>query len=97
MSQIYMAEYSNDGHRAGYEDKRDAIIAIISNYFQEIYPDIVNHVEEALKNPSHPEIVIGHLNQVQDDIESIIIDGYIEDYAYIDKFSVYQDVYGDKE
>lgn len=97
MNQIYMAEYSNDGHRAGYEDKRDAIIAIISNYFQEIYPDIVNHVEEALKNPSHPEMAIGHLNQVQDDIESIIIDGYIEDYAYIDKFSVYQNVYGNKE
>lgn len=93
MNQIYMVEYSNDGHRAGYEDKRDAIIAIISNYFQEIYPDIVNHVEEALKNPNHPEMVIGHLNQVQTDIESIIIDGYIEDYAYIDKFSVYQNVY----
>lgn len=92
-----MAEYSNDGHRAGYEDKRDAIIAIISNYFQEIYPDIVNHVEEALRNPSHPEMVISHLNQVQADIESIIIDGYIEDYAYIDKFPVYQDVYGNKE
>lgn len=97
MNQIYMVEYSNDGHRAGYEDKRDAIIAVINNYFQEIYPDIVNHIECGLDKDNHPELTLSHLDQVQTDIENIIIDGYIEDYAYIDKFSVYQNVYGNKE
>ena len=90
MNYIYMAEYSDNGNREGYEDKRDAIIAIIKNYFQEIYPNIINQI----KGNTLDRNDLFHLNQVQADIESILNEGYIEDYAYIDKFPVYSDVYG---
>jgi len=92
MNYIYMAEYSDNGNREGYEDKRDAIIAIIKNYFQEIYPNIINQINRLNKDD------LFHLNQVQTDIENILNEGYIEDYAYIDKFPIYSDIYGkDKE
>jgi len=91
MNHIYMAEYSDNGNREGYEDKRDAIIAIIKNYFQEIYPNIISQINRLNKDD------LFHLNQVQTDIKNILDEGYIEDYAYIDKFPVYSDVYGDKE
>ena len=93
MNYIYMAEYSDNGNREGYEDKRDAIITIIKNYFQEVYPNIISQIKGNILNRDD----FYHLNQVQADIENILNEGYIEDYAYIDKFPVYSDVYGDKE
>lgn len=92
-NEIYMVEYSEDGSRAGYTDKRDAILNILSTYFlDEGFEEMTQKALEKAKNGDTKRIEL-LLNDIRDSVKTAIMDGYIEDYAYIDRFNVYSNVY----
>ena len=93
MNEIYMVEYSEDGSRAGYTDKRDAILNILSNYFMdEGFEEMTQKALDKAKNGDTKRIEL-LLTDIRDSVKTAIMDGYIEDYAYIDRFNVYTNVY----
>lgn len=93
MNEIYMVEYSEDGSRAGYTDKRDAILNILSHYFlDEGFEEMTQKALEKAKNGDTKRVEL-LLDDIRDSVKTAIMDGYIEDYAYIDRFNVYSNVY----
>jgi hypothetical protein len=93
MNEIYMVEYSEDGSRAGYTDKRDAILNILSHYFMdEGFEEMTQKALDKAKNGDTKRIEL-LLTDIRDSVKTAIMDGYIEDYAYIDRFNVYTNVY----
>ena len=93
MNEIYMVEYSEDGSRAGYTDKRDAILNILSHYFlDEGFEEITQKALNKAKNGDTKRIEL-LLDDIRESVKTAIMDGYIEDYAYIDRFNVYTNVY----
>ena len=93
MNEIYMVEYSEDGSRAGYTDKRDAILNILSHYFlDEGFEEMTQKALEKAKNGDTKRIEL-LLDDIRESVKTAIMDGYIEDYAYIDRFNVYTNVY----
>ena len=93
MNEIYMVEYSEDGSRAGYTDKRDAILNILSHYFlDEGFEEMTQKALDKAKNGDTKRIEL-LLTDIHDSVKTAIMDGYIEDYAYIDRFNVYSNVY----
>lgn len=93
MNEIYMVEYSEDGSRAGYTDKRDAILNILSHYFlDEEFEEMTQKALDKAKNGDTKRIEL-MLENIRDSVKTAIMDGYIEDYAYIDRFNVYTNVY----
>ena len=93
MNEIYMVEYSEDGSRAGYTDKRDAILNILSHYFlDEEFEKMTQKALDKAKNGDTKRIEL-MLENIRDSVETAIMDGYIENYAYIDRFNVYTNVY----
>ena len=93
MNEIYMVEYSEDGSRAGYTDKRDAILNILSHYFlDEGFEKMTQKALDKAKNGDTKRIEL-LLTDIRDSVKTAIMDGYIEDYAYIDRFNVYTNVY----
>lgn len=93
MNEIYMVEYSEDGSRAGYIDKRDAILNILSHYFlDEEFEEMTQKALEKAKNGDTKRIEL-LLDDIRESVKTAIMDGYIEDYAYIDRFNVYTNVY----
>ena len=88
-----MVEYSEDGSRAGYTDKRDAILNILSHYFlDEGFEEMTQKALEKAKNGDTKRIEL-LLDDIRESVKTAIMDGYIEDYAYIDRFNVYTNVY----
>ena len=88
-----MVEYSEDGSRAGYTDKRDAILNILSHYFMdEGFEEMTQKALDKAKNGDTKRIEL-LLTDIRDSVKTAIMDGYIEDYAYIDRFNVYTNVY----
>lgn len=88
-----MVEYSEDGSRAGYTDKRDAILNILSHYFlDEGFEEMTQKALDKAKNGDTKRIEL-LLTDIRDNVKTAIMDGYIEDYAYIDRFNVYTNVY----
>lgn len=93
MNEIYMVEYSEDGSRAGYTDKRDAILNILSHYFLDVgFEEMTQKALEKAKNGDTKRIEL-LLDDIRNSVKTAIMDGYIEDYAYIDRFNVYTNVY----
>ena len=93
MNEIYMVEYSEDGSRAGYTDKRDAILNILSHYFlDEGFEEMTQKALDKAKNGDTKRIEL-LLDDIRESVKTAIMDGYIEDYAYIDRFNVYTNVY----
>ena len=93
MNEIYMVEYSEDGSRAGYTDKRDAILNILSHYFLDVgFEEMTQKALEKAKNGDTKRIEL-LLDDIRESVKTAIMDGYIEDYAYIDRFNVYSNVY----
>ena len=93
MNEIYMVEYSEDGSRAGYIDKRDAILNILSHYFlDEEFEEMTQKALDKAKKGDTKRIEL-MLENIRDSVKTAIMDGYIEDYAYIDRFNVYTNVY----
>lgn len=93
MNEIYMVEYSEDGSRAGYTDKRDAILNILSHYFlDEGFEEMTQKALDKAKNGDTKRVEL-LLDDIRESVKTAIMDGYIEDYAYIDKFNVYTNVY----
>ena len=88
-----MVEYSEDGSRAGYTDKRDAILNILSHYFLDVgFEEMTQKALEKAKNGDTKRIEL-LLDDIRESVKTAIMDGYIEDYAYIDRFNVYSNVY----
>lgn len=91
--EVYMVEYSEDSSRAGYTDKRDAIISIIGHYFlDEDFEEMAQKALDKAKNGNTKQIEL-MLDNIRESVKTAIMDGYIEDYAYIDKFTVYTNLY----
>lgn len=93
MNEIYMVEYYEDNRRAGYTDKRDAILNILSHYFlDEGFEEMIQKALDETKDGDIKRIRL-MLDDIRESVKTAIMDGYIEDYAYIDRFNVYTNVY----